>query len=600
MLDNETLHTFDRRGALVFTGVGVCTFLIFARMLQMQVFQYKKYRRISDNNATRTVVIPPTRGRILSSTGAQLAKDESVYRVFFIPEESDNIEQSISEFTKPLELSDKEIDKIRTTIKRQMPFQPVVLRTGIKWEKLAALKSTNIPGLHIEPGFARRYPGKTLAAHVLGYVASRETATQTRRSDTSPFFMHGVAGLEKTQNDILGGQPGFAATLVDATGRVLPDEVAEYRAPVDGHDVTTTINDEVQRAMEAAMKKTDAGGAVAIKIETGEILACASNPAFNADEFRGMGSADYMADLRNNPLKPFMNKTIEGLYPPGSTFKIVVALAALESGLVSPTEKINCPGFWEYGKHRYHCWEKKGHGPVDMIGALKHSCDVYFYQIALRIGIDVIKDMAARLGVAETFDLEIPGEVAGVIPDRAWKQKRIGASWVHGDTIIAGIGQGYVLANIMSLCVMAARAASNRAVVPHIVKDKGTKGQKNEGFMNINLNPDNIKIVMEGMKQVMEPRGTAAGNAININGARMGGKTGTSQVRRISAAERASGVRTQEELDRMLRNHGLFVGVAPIDNPKYAVAAITEHSGGSTQAAYIAAQTMAEILRRQP
>jgi penicillin-binding protein 2 len=288
-----------------------------------------------------------------------------------------------------------------------------------------------------------------------------------------------------------------------------------------------------------------------------------------------------------------MNKALEGLYPPGSIFKIIVALAALESGALLPNEKIFCPGYWDYGDRRYHCWEKKGHGSVDLVGALKHSCDTYFYQIALRIGIDSIKSMALKLGMGEKFLSEIlPREMAGVIPDRNWKEKNIGIQWLHGDTIISGIGQGFILSNCLQIAVMMARVASNKIITPKLVEDNNS-----ENFKNLKLQTKNIKTVLNGLEQVLQTGGTASGNAINVNGKKMGGKTGTSQVRNISMSERESGVLTNEQLKWNMRNHGLFVGYAPTNNPKYVICTLTEHSGTSSPAVHVAAETMKELLR---
>ena len=317
-----------------------------------------------------------------------------------------------------------------------------------------------------------------------------------------------------------------------------------------------------------------------------------STPSFDPNIFRTNDSDEYISNLRSDYAKPFMNKAIEGLYPPGSTFKIVVALAGLESGAITEKEKIHCPGHWDYGDRRFHCWEDKGHGNVDLYGALKHSCDIYFYQIALRIGIDAIKEMAVKLGFTEKFmDDVLAREMAGVMPDRRWKEKQIGYKWLHGDTILSGIGQGFILANCLQLATMMARVTSNKVVIPHIIKNN-----KTPKFKNLKLQDKNIKHVLKGLEQVLQTGGTAAGSAINVNGMRMGGKTGTSQVRSISKKERESGVLTNEQLKWNMRNHGLFVGYAPLDKPKYAVCVITEHSGSSTPAARTASAVMRELL----
>jgi penicillin-binding protein 2 len=296
-------------------------------------------------------------------------------------------------------------------------------------------------------------------------------------------------------------------------------------------------------------------------------------------------------------LKPFMNKPVEGMYPPGSTFKIIVALAALESGAIKPGEKIFCPGHWEYGRHLYHCWEKHGHGWMDLAGALQHSCDVYFYQVALRVGIDAVHDMARRLGLGAPVMNLLPREAAGIIPDNAWKEKHTGQRWQHGDTIISGIGQGFVLASCLQLAVMLGRAATNKIITPRMTANPA--GQGADEFPALGLKEKNIRLVMGGLEKVMQDGGTASFAAVNVRGARMAGKTGTSQVRSISMKERQEGVRTNEQLPWELRNHGLFVGCAPLGNPKYIVSALIEHSGSSGPAARVAADIMKVLLRRE-
>ena len=318
-----------------------------------------------------------------------------------------------------------------------------------------------------------------------------------------------------------------------------------------------------------------------------------STPSFDPNMFSTDDGEEYIASLRQDYAKPFMNKVVEGLYPPGSTFKIVVALAALEAGAITEKEKVFCPGYWDYGDRRYHCWEEKGHGHVNLAGALKHSCDIYFYQLALRIGIDAIKTMAVRLGFTETFmDDVIAREMRGVMPDRKWKEKNVGARWVHGDTVISGIGQGFILANCLQLATMMARVASNKIVMPRLIED-----DEKPKFKSLKLQNKNIKFVLKGLEQVLQTGGTASGSAINVDGKKMGGKTGTSQVRSISRAERLSGVLTNEQLKWNMRNHGLFVGYAPLDKPKYAVCVVTEHSGSSSPAARTASALMKELLK---
>lgn len=587
MIDKEVARTFDRRAALFLTAGSVLTSVLILRMLQMQVFNYREYTRKSENNSFRIRMNMPQRGRILSASGAPISRDVPIYRIYIVPEEAEDLDALIDTVSVELKLNAKRVAKIRARIKKQPRFQPTLVSENTNWEKLAKLQARNLPGLRVASGYARVYEMGPAGAQVFGYVGAPD-----RPVASAPFFTTGITGLEKRFNDELSGTPGQTVMITNATGRVTGEDKSQYIVPIAGDDIKTTINDGAQRALYDALTAHRAGCGVAMDVETGNILAMVSTPSFDPNEFGADDGDEYIASLRNDTAKPFMNKVVEGLYPPGSTFKIVVALAGLESGAITPNEKIFCPGHWDYGDRRYHCWEAHGHGWVDLAGALKHSCDIYFYQVALRIGIDAIRAMAVKLGFTEKYmDGILSREMAGVIPDRYWKEKQIGYHWVHGDTIISGIGQGFILANCLQLAVMMARTVSNRVVMPRLmVTDAKPK------FDALGLQAKNIKYVLDGLEQVTRPGGTAAGSAINVGGAKMGGKTGTSQVRSISKAERKSGVLTNEQLKWHMRNHGLFVGYAPTTNPKYVVCVITEHSGGSGQAARTAAAVMRNLL----
>lgn len=588
MIDKEVAQTFDRRAALFLTTGAVLTSVLVLRMLQMQVFNYREYTRKSENNSFRIQINMPERGKIMSASGTPISRDAPIYRIYIIPEEATDLDALIETVTAELNLRPKRVEKIRAKIKKQPRFQPVLVSENTNWEKLAKLQARNLPGLRVASGFARVYEMGPAGAQVFGYVGAPKNSIPN-----APFFTQGITGLEKRFDDTLAGTPGQTVMITNAVGRVTGEDKSQYVAPQLGKNLQTTINDAAQRKLYDALTTHRAGCGVALEIETGNILAMVSTPSFDPNNFASDDGDEYMASLRSDVAKPFMNKVVEGLYPPGSTFKIVVALAGLESGAITPTEKVFCPGHWDYGDRRYHCWEAKGHGWVDLAGALKHSCDIYFYQMALRIGIDAIRKMALKLGFTEKYmDDILSREMPGVIPDRYWKEKNVGARWVHGDTIISGIGQGFILANCLQLGVMIARTVSNRVVRPRLIMS-----DKKPEFDSLGLQPQNIKYVMNGLEQVTRPGGTAAGSAINVAGAKMGGKTGTSQVRSISKAERKSGVLTNEQLKWHMRNHGLFVGYAPLTNPKYAVCVITEHSGGSGSAARTAAAVMRELLK---
>ncbi len=587
MIDKEVARIFDRRSALFLTGGAVLTSVLVMRMLQMQVFSYKDYKRKSESNSYRIQFSMPERGKILTGQGIPISSDRAVYRIYIIPEEADDLNDLIETVAGELKLRDKTVKRIRNTIKKQPKFQPVLVSDNLKWGALAKLQAKNLPGLHIRGGFVRIYEMGPAGAQIFGYVGAPD-----RPVARTPFFTHGITGLERRFNDVLAGKPGKNVMITNAVGRVTGEDRSQYIAPTPGHDIKTTIRDDVQRVMYDSLIAQKSGCGVALDIESGDILAMVSVPSFDPNMFSNDDADEYIASLRRDMAKPFMNKAVEGLYPPGSTFKIVVALAALESGAVSPNEKIFCPGHWDYGDRRYHCWKSSGHGSVDLAGALKSSCDTYFYQIALRIGIDAIRAMGIKLGLGQKYmDGILSREMPGVIPDRRWKEKQIGSRWVHGDAIISGIGQGFILTNCLQLAVMMARAASNRAVVPRLIDDGPVKP-----FASLGMQKKNVRAVLTGLEQVTRPGGTAAGASLNIGGARMGGKTGTAQVRSISRAERESGKLTTEQLKWNMRDHGLFVGYAPTDNPRYAVCIITEHSGGARGASQAAAAVMRELM----
>ena len=588
MIDTEISRTFDRRSALFLTGGAILTSALILRMLQMQVFNYKDYLKKSENNSLRFQINMAKRGNILSENGSVISRDAPIYRIYIIPEETDDIKDTIEAVTKELNLRKKTVDRIWRNVKKQKKFQPVLVAENSNWETLAKLSAKNIPGIHIGNGFSRVYEMGPAGAQVFGYVGVPQKPMLN-----TPFFTTGINGLEKRFNNEMAGTPGQSVFIANAVGRITGEDKTQFVSPIDGKDIKTTIRENIQKVLYDSLTMNRAGCGVVLDIENGNILAMASTPSFDPNNFKTDDGEEYISSLLGDIGKPFMNKTIEGLYPPGSTFKIVVALAALESGAINPNEKIFCPGFWEYGNHKYHCWEKHGHGYVDLYGALKHSCDIYFYQVALRIGIDAIKNMALKLGFNQKYmDDVLAHEMPGIIPDRKWKEKNVGVQWVHGDTIISGIGQGFILANCLQLAVMMARVASNKQVVPRLIYS-----DKNPVFKSLDLQEKNIKHVLTGLEQVTQKGGTASGSAINVNGKKMGGKTGTSQVRSISKSERERGVLTNEQLKWNLRNHGLFVGYAPTNKPKYAVCVIMEHAGGSTPAARATSNIMKELLK---
>ena len=587
MIDIEVGHTFDRRSALFLTAGAFLTSALILRMLQMQLFNYRDYKRKSENNSFRIQINMPERGKILSTEGIPISRDTPVYRIYIVPEESPNVDELLITLTHDLSLKQKTLKRIYAQMRKQQRFQPVLISEHTDWKSLARIQAKNLPGVHISSGYSRVYDMGESGAHIFGYVGAPKTPVPN-----APFFTTGITGLEKKYNDEMAGVPGQTVMLSNAVGRITGEDEEQYIAPKQGTDVKTTIRYDAQKVMYDALIQHKAGCGIAIDVETGDILAMTSAPGFNPNKFTNDDAKEYVDELQSDYTKPFVNKTVEGLFPPGSTFKIVVALAALESGAITPNDSVFCPGYWDYGDRRYHCWESKGHGHVNLASALAHSCDIYFYKLALKIGIDAIHKMALRLGFNTKYLSDIfPKEMVGIMPDKYWKEKHIGSNWVHGDTVISGIGQGFILTNCVQLAVMLSRVVSNKVVIPRLIYD-----DKKPKFKNLGLDKKNIQYVLRGLEMVTQSGGTAAGSAIDVNGAKMGGKTGTSQVRNISKAERATGVLSAGQLEWNKRNHGLFVGYAPTDNPKYAVCIITEHSGGSGPAARTCAAVMKTLL----
>jgi penicillin-binding protein 2 len=586
MIDAWQKITFDRRSALMIGAMGALTSVLVLQMLNLQLLNRRKYRDLSKNNAYRVKIEIPRRGVIFDKNGEELARDEQVYRLYVIPKEMDSFGNGVNFLAERLNLSDKNLARIWKVRAKQRDFQPILILGRLNWKKMAELSALNISGVHIEQGYARRYPGGGLAAHALGYLAEP-------KDSVAPFFKTGKSGLERIYDSLLLGKTGRAILIANAEGKIIGDDPDQGYPATPGLPLETTIVREVQEKLESELGKLTSGCGIAMNIETGDIHAIASLPSFNADLFGNEDGDDYIEELRKNPMNPFLNKVLDGLYPPGSVFKIVVALAGLESGAIKPTDKVRCSGEWRLGNHIYHCWEKRGHGTVDLFGALKHSCDIYFYQMSLKIGIDAIASMARKLGLGQkAFGNYGESEMAGVVPGREWKETNVGVPWVQGDTVITAIGQGFVLANCMQLAVMLGAAVTNYKVRPRLTFDKNIHRE----FMN--LNPQNIADVAKGLAQVLEPGGTASGSFLNVRGMKMGGKTGTSQVRRISMEERAAGVRKDADLPWELRNHGLFAGFAPLENPRFAVAVIAEHAGGSSMVARAASAIMKELLNK--
>jgi penicillin-binding protein 2 len=439
-----------------------------------------------------------------------------------------------------------------------------------------------------EVGLSRHYPLRGDHAHVVGYVgAANERDLETIDAPEAllrlPRFQIGKLGLEARQENLLRGTAGTRRVEVNAAGRVMRELDRQEGEP--GKDLQLTLDNMLQTYTHARLG-SESAAAVVIDCDSGDLLVSASAPSYDPNLFvRGISSANYRA-LLENPYRPLPNKAVQGIYPPGSTFKMVTALAALEVGEIDFAETVWCPGHKDISGRRFHCWKRGGHGNMDLHQALRESCDVYFYELAQRTGIENISSMAGRLGLGTEFDLPMSSVASGLTPTRQWKLANRGEAWMVGDSVNASIGQGFVLTSPLQLAVMTARLATSRQILPRLVKSVDGVEQPTGRGDDLGLNENHLREVRRAMYAVCNSnRGTAYRSRIVEEAFKMAGKTGTSQVRNISSGERATGVVRNQDLPRTQRDHALFVDFAPYDAPKYAVAVVVEHGGGGSTAA---------------
>ena len=564
--------------------------LLGARMRYLQVEQADQYRLLAEENRINDRLIAPERGELFDRNGEILAQNLPSYRITIVREDAGDLDMVLDRLAGLIDLAPEELEGLRAEIRGKPAFLPITVADQVSWDDISrvAVNAPALPGITPEVGLARAYPQGADFAHVVGYVGPVSDFDLSKLESPDPVlriprFQIGKVGLEAKLEDQLRGQAGSKRVEVNAAGRVMRE--LDRQEGNKGTDLQLTVDADLQRYVQARLGEESAA-AVIIDCDTGDLRAIASSPTFDPNLFvRGISVADYRT-LTENTYRPLANKTVQGTYPPGSTFKMVTALAALEEGIIGPSETVWCPGHLQVGNRRFHCWKRGGHGHVDLKASLKKSCDVYYYDLALKVGIDKISAMANRLGLGVRHDLPMSAVASGLTPNIEWKKRVRGESWLIGDTANASIGQGFMLASPMQLAVMTARLATGRAVTPRLVKSVNGIEEPSGAGEDLGLNAANLRYIQEAMWAVSNDRGgTAYGSRIIDDAYRMAGKTGTSQVRNITAAERAAGVIRNEDLPWERRDHALFVNYAPYDNPKYAVAVVVEHGGGGSKAA---------------
>lgn len=604
--DNDRAKVFSRRAMMLAGGQAVLVGTLAARMYYLQVMESDKYKMLAEDNRVSLRLLPPPRGLILDRNGIAMAVNQHNYRVLVVAEQTPSLNYTLDSLANIITLTDHDRARVAKEAKRRRSFVPITVRENLSWEEVARIEvnSPDLPGVLIDVGQSRYYPLEHLGAHMLGYVAAvSENDLTGDPLEELPGFRVGKAGVEKIYDMALRGRGGTSQMEVNAVGRVIRELERQEGEP--GVDLALTLDMRLQE-YTAQRLGDESASAVVMDIYTGEVLVMASTPSFDPNAFNRGLSGDEWKELMSNPRAPLQNKAISGTFAPGSTFKLVTAMAALEAGVVTPDQRVFCPGHMQMGNIKFHCWKKGGHGSQDLVSGLKNSCDVYFYEIARRVGVDKIGEVARRFGLGGLTKVDLPNERPGLIPDRAWKRKALKQPWHPGETLINGIGQGYVLATPLQLAVMTARIANGGfAVEPHIARDLITEQtaqpRGTPHWPSCDMAQKHINWVRKGMFAVSnEPGGTAYRARIAQDGMWLSGKTGSAQVRRITMREREGGVKKNDELPWKERDHALFVAYAPEDNPRYAIAVVVEHGGGgSAVAAPIARDIMIEVQKRE-
>lgn len=604
--DTDRSRLLGRR-ALVLGGIklGALAGLV-GRLYYLQVLESARYTMLAEENRISLRLIAPSRGPIVDRFGAPLAINQQNYRVVVVAERTHNIQETLDKISHIVPLTDGDRRRVMRELHRKRRFVPVTVRENLTWEQVATIEmnTPDLPGVAIEVGEIRNYPQADATAHIMGYVGAVSEAELSGNSDpvlSLPGFRIGKAGIEKYHEKVLRGTAGTSQLEVNAVGRVIRELSRDEGQ--SGREIQLTIDIGLQRFVQQRLSQEQSAAAVVMDIHTGGIYALCSHPSFDPNQFTMGINAELWEELLSNPTTPLNNKAVIGQYPPGSTYKMMVAMAALESGLVNNRHTVFCPGYMELGDHRFHCWKKGGHGTVDFVGALRHSCDVFFYDVSRRIGVDRIAEMSKRFGLGERTGLDLPHERAGLIPSIAWKKGALGKGWDMGETLICSIGQGYVLTTPLQLAVMACRLANGGyAVKPHLTKQIKAVSGEQTAWPSIGVKKENLDIVLRGMNEVTNaPNGTAFKSRITEAGFEMAGKTGSAQVRRITMAQRTAGLKKQDEIPWRDRDHALFVAFAPVHAPRYACSVFVEHGGGgSTAAAPIARDILLECQKRDP
>ena len=613
----------SRRMFLLTAAKAVVMIGLVGRLISLQINQATKYKSLSEKNRFREWKLAPERGIIKDFFDQELASNEPLYQAHLVPENAKNLNDLFVRLKAILNITDKNISSIKNKVKKQKPWEPVILADNLNWSEFSRLNLFLHELNGVEPivSVARTYPDNS-SAHILGYVSqisAKDLKTKKYLKDLSvPGMTIGKTGLERKLDEKIIGKVGFQRYEVNAFGKRIKE--IQINEGIAGESFKTTLDYEVQKYTNQLLE--DKAAAVCVMdVYNGDIISLVSSPTFQPNAFVHGLDKKYWNSLINDGKKPLTNKAMSGLYPPGSTIKTLVALSALENGIIKPLDSFRCTGKIELHGEKFHCWEKKGHGIVNLRKGIQRSCDVYFYEIARKLGVDRLSITAKKFGLGKTVLSDFKEERSGVVPNTKWKKKFIGQNWYIGETLHSGIGQGYFQSTPIQLCLMTAQIANGGfEIKPRIIFDKKDNNlrdyikYKNKNsdeklsfdkvIKNFNLKPlfknqENIKLIKDAMfASSNEPGGTSYRHRFQNPKLAFAGKTGSSQIKRFTEAQREAEVK-QIDLDYKDRDHALFIAFAPYNDPKYAISVVVEHGGsGGKAAAPIAKKVIKKVLER--
>ena len=596
----ERTHVLIKRVIFLSFFFFVLFCVLAGRLFYLKVLQGEKYLLLAEKNRLSVRLTLAPRGYIYDRNGVKLAENKKTFQAVFIKEQSKDYKKTLRRFNALLPLDEDELKRIERDISRKRAFMPIRIKDNLTFEEMSLLQlnAPDLDGIIIEEGINRYYGTEDSATHVVGYVSLLNDKDLEGDKENPlfdlPGYRIGRLGIEKAFEEKLQGKPGIRKTEVNAYGRSV--RVLEDTPPIAGEDVHLTIDTRLQKyGLEIFGKES--GSLILTDVKTGEILSLISAPSFDPNLFTVPLSVKNWKQLSENPKTPLQNKAISGLYSPGSTFKIVLTLAGLASKDMSAHTHVKCTGRTKLGNQLFHCWKRAGHGSVSTVEALKHSCDVFYYEKSQDIGVDNIVHMADKLGFGRLTGIELNGEKKGLLPSRDWKEAVKGEGWRMGDTLNLSIGQGFLNTTPVQLAQMITSVANGKYDVPlTLIKDDS---KSSAVFKPLGIPQSHLKVVYNGMNAVVnEKDGTAYGSRFTYKGQKMAGKTASTQVRRISLKEREEGIKSQEDLPWKYRDHAMFVAFAPLDKPRYAIAVVVEHGGGGSKtAAPIASKMLQEVLR---